>query len=89
MLPLLGGLPETRPCIKWALNTLISLNSEHEVKKVGADEEAGIQKNKATCLGGLGNPTLANGHQSNSLLQPSRRLLPGNLPSRCHQMMVM
>lgn len=83
MLPFLRGLSEPRPCAGWALNTLISLNSKHEAKKAGADEETGIQKSEATCLGGLKNPTLGDWH---SHLQPSTRLLPGNLPSSCHQM---
>ena len=42
MLPFLRGLSEPRPCAGWVLNTLISLNSEHEAKKAGADEETGI-----------------------------------------------
>ena len=83
MLPFLRGLSEPRPCAGWALNTLISLNSKHEAKKAGADEETGIQKSEATCLGGLKNPTLGDWH---SHLQPSTPLLPGNLPSSCHQM---
>ena len=42
MLPFPRGLSEPRPCAGWVLNTLISLNSEHEAKKAGADEETGI-----------------------------------------------
>lgn len=81
------GLSEPRPCAGWVLNTLISLNSEHEAKSRCRRGNRDLEKRRS-CLGGLETDSWATGTRAARAFNPPDPSSWAACPS-CDQMTVM